>query len=132
MSQQLRIVMVERGADAERLDLLTGHLTRELRELDDVTVDPARVEPPHGARAGEALQVGSLVVTMLSSASLPQLLTAVRGWLGRGTTTTAGAARSVRLELDGDALELGHATPEEQDRLVELFVRSHQTSAGST
>jgi hypothetical protein len=122
MQDQLRIVMVEEGADAERLDLLTGYLSRDLRELDDVQVDRVTVEAPADTRAFDAVEIGSLLVTLLSSAALPQLINTIRGWLGRGRSTPASEPRTVRVELDGDTLVLTTASSEEQERLIQLFI----------
>jgi hypothetical protein len=36
----------------------------------------------------------------------------------------------VRLELDGDALELSQASAADQERLIELFVARHATREG--
>jgi len=35
----------------------------------------------------------------------------------------------VRLELDGDVLELGHATEQDQARMIDLFVSRHESRA---
>ena len=118
MQDQLRIFMVEEGADAERLDVLAGYLTRDLRELDDVELGRVSLEAPPNTRAVDVAAVGSLLVTLLSSSALPQLINTIRGWLGRGRST-------VRVELDGDTLELSAASSEEQERLIQLFVARH-------
>jgi hypothetical protein len=34
----------------------------------------------------------------------------------------------VRLELDGDALELSQASPADQERLIKLFLERHATA----
>jgi hypothetical protein len=41
-----------------------------------------------------------------------------------------GTRRTVRLELDGDALELSQASAADQQRLIELFVSRHTTGEG--
>jgi hypothetical protein len=53
-------------------------------------------------------------------------VSAIREWLRRGE----GSPRTVRLELDGDALELSQASAADQERLIELFVRRHTTEEG--
>jgi hypothetical protein len=124
---ELRLLLEEDGADAERVDLLTGHLRRELTQLDVDGVRPLPdVEPPPGTRALDAAVIGGLLVTLgQSGAGLAAVITAIRGWLAR----TPGPARTVRVELGGDVLELSQASAAEQDRLIELFVGRH--SAGS-
>jgi hypothetical protein len=66
--------------------------------------------------------VGGLLITLFQSAeSLRVVVSAIRGWLGRG----GGTHRTVRLELDGDVLELSGATARDQDRLIDVFIARH-------
>jgi hypothetical protein len=125
---ELRLQLAEEGADAERLDTLTRFLRQELLQLDLDDVTALQVgEPPPGTRAFDVAAVGGLLVTLAHSAeSLRAVVSAVRNWLKRGE----GSRRAVRLQLDGDVLELSDATPSDQDRLVELFVSRHATGEG--
>jgi hypothetical protein len=50
---------------------------------------------------------------------LQSIIDGLRSWLGRQH------ARSIKLTLDGDSLELTKASTAEQDRLVELWVMRH-------
>ena len=54
---------------------------------------------------------------------LASVIDAVRSWLGRNR------ARSVRLSLGGDALEVSGVSSAEQDRLIDLWVSRHGTGA---
>ncbi len=122
---ELRVQLAESGADAERLDRLTGYLRQELLELDveDVKTLPAGPPPP-GTRAIEALAVGGLLVSFTETAQgVRKVVSAIRAWLARG----GGAKRTIRLELDGDVLELSEVSAPEQTRLIELFVSRHAT-----
>ena len=128
MGRELRLQLAEDGADAERLAMLTGYLRGELLQLDvdDVTALPAD-EPPPGSRVFGASTVGALLIALGQSADgLRSVVSAIRDWLGRGD----GTRRTVRLELDGDALELSQASAAEQERLIGLFVRRHTTGEG--
>jgi hypothetical protein len=123
---ELRLQLSESGADAERLDTLTRYLRQELVDLGvgDVTAQPGGPAPP-GARAFEALAIGGLLVSLSESAQgIRKVVTAIRGWLSQGGTTK----RTVRLELEGDVLELSEVTESEQTRLIELFVSRHAGS----
>jgi hypothetical protein len=123
MNGELRIQVSEEGADAERLDVLTGYLRRDLVQLDveNVAAVPAGPPPP-GARSFNAATVGAVLVTLGASAEgLGSVVAGIRAWLRRGD----GVRRSVRLELDGDARELSEASAQEQERLIELFVSRH-------
>jgi hypothetical protein len=122
---ELRLQLAEEGADTERLAVVTGYLRRELLQLDveDVTALPAG-EPPPGSRAFDVGIVGALLVALGQSAEgLRSVVAVIRDWLRRGE----GARRTVRLELDGDALELSQASAADQDRLIKLFVDRHTT-----
>ena len=128
MSGELRLQISEDGADPERLAMLTGYLRRELLQLDvdNVTSVPAD-KPPPGSRAFDVSAVGALLVALGQSADgLRSVVTAIRDWLRRGQ----GACRTVRLELDGDALELSQASAADQERLIELFVSRHASGEG--
>ena len=109
------------GADDEELERLARSLRAELLELDVAAVEPASAGPaPEDARAVEALVIGSLVVRLArESETLTSLIRTVRGWLGRGVE------RKVRLELDGDVLELTGSSNEERDRLIEAWIARH-------
>ena len=122
---ELRLQLSEDGADVERLAALTGYLRAELLQLDvdDVTALPAG-EPPPGARVFGVSTVGALLIALGQSADgLRSVVSAIGDWLRRGD----GTRRSVRLELDGDALELSQASAADQERLIELFVSRHAT-----
>jgi hypothetical protein len=123
MDGELRLLLEEDGADAERVDLLTGHLRRELAQLDVERVSPLPAgQAPPGTRGLDAATVGGLLVALGQSATaLTAVVSAIKGWLAR----SPGPARTVRLELGGDVLELSQASASDQDRLIELFVQRH-------
>ncbi|HEX6337711.1 MAG TPA: hypothetical protein VFZ85_12205 [Jiangellaceae bacterium] len=125
MGSELVVQLAEEGADPERLDELTRFLRDELLQLDVDDVTALRVgEPPPGARVFDVIAVGGLLVSLSRSAEgLRQIVSAIRKWLARGE----GARRTVRLEIDGDALELSEASAADQERLIGLFVSRHAT-----
>jgi hypothetical protein len=123
MDGELRLMLSEDGADAERIETLTGHLRRELGQLDvdEVTSIPGG-EAPQGTRGFDVALVGGLIVSLGHSAqALGPVIAAIRGWLAR----TPGPVRTVRVELNGDVLELSQASASEQQRLIDLFVARH-------
>lgn len=109
------------GADDDELERLAHSLRAELLELDLDSVEPAATGPaPDDARAVEALMIGALVVRLSrDSEALSSLVRTVRGWLG------AHADRRVRIELDGDVLELAGPSDEERQRLVDAWIERH-------
>ncbi len=125
MTSAVRIRLGEDGADAERVDRLAGYLRGELldRGVADVKALPAGPAPP-GSRGFDVATVGGLLVTLGQSAEgLRSVVAAVREWLSRG----GRVKRTVRLEIDGDVLELSEASLTDQDKLVDLFVSRHST-----
>jgi hypothetical protein len=130
MGDDLRLLVSEDGADAERIEAITGYLRRELDELDVEQVSrlPSG-EAPEGTRALEAMAIGGLLVTLGNSAqALGKVISVVRDWLSR----TPGQVRTVRVELGGDVLELSQASAAEQQRLIELFIGRHSGEGGNS
>lgn len=124
VSRELYVRVAEEAADPERLDTLTGFLREELRATDVESVARVSTNPPAGAKAIDAVAVGELVVALGQSATgLKDVISAIKSWLWRGN----GARRSVRLQIEGDVLELSVVSSEEQRRLVDLFVDRHAT-----
>ena len=123
MDGGLRLQLSEEGADAERLDALTGLLRGELLQLDVEDVTGLRAgEPAPGARGLDVAAVGGLLVGLGGSAEgLRSVISAIRAWLARGGQTR----RTVRLEIGGEVLELSEATTADQDRLIGLFISRH-------
>lgn len=123
MPGQVNLRLAEDGADAQRLDDVTGMLRRELLDLDvDDVRRPTAGPAPDGSRALDVAALGALVVTLGHTATgLGEVVAAVRRWLARG----GGVRRTVKIEIDGDTLELSEVSAAEQDRLVDLFVGRH-------
>src|SRR5215211_2864718 len=115
-------VAVGPDADPEEVAEATLQLRRELLDLDVEAVElPRGGEPPPGTRAVELAALGALVVTVGQSPLLGPVLAAVRSWL-------AGAPqRSIKLELDGDTLELSGISSTEQRRLVDEWLGRHES-----
>jgi hypothetical protein len=110
----------EEGADAERLDTLVRYLRAELTELDSVEVGELKQAAPEGARAIELAAVGALLVSLAKGGALRSVVEVARGWLDRGP-----GGRTIRIEIDGDVLEISDASVKQQDRLVDVFVTRH-------
>lgn len=108
-------------ADDEEVARLVQSLRTELLELDVERADPvASGNAPHDTRGVEALALGALLVRLAGRPeTLMSLVRATRGWL------SSHRGRSVRIEVDGDMLELSDASAEEQDRLVRAWIERH-------
>lgn len=107
--------------DAEELAQLTCRLREELLGLDVEAVYPVSGgDLPDSSKGIGLLAAGALVVRfMLRQEILESIIDNIRSWLGRQR------ARSIKLTLDGDSLELTRVSTKEQDRLVELWVMRH-------
>jgi hypothetical protein len=115
-------VAVGPDADPEEVAEATLQLRRELLDLDVEAVELPRVgEPPPGTRAVELAALGALVVTVGQSPLLGPVVAAVRSWLAGGQQQ-----RSIKMELDGDTLELSGLSSKEQQRLVDEWLGRHE------
>ena len=114
----------EQGSDDERLEELALQLRQELLQLDAVrSVEPLRSgEAPEGSRSALAAVAGSLVAG-LTGGNVPAVIGLVLNWL-----RSAGSQRTVRLEVDGDVLELHGVSSEVQEKLVDDWLSRHPAS----
>jgi len=117
----VRVRVDAEGADVEEIAELTRQLRRALLELD---VDAAEPVPggqaPPDTKAGEALALGGLMVSLASTPGLlASVVDATQSWVaGRGP-------RSVKLELDGDVLEVSGISSRQQDQLIKVWLDRH-------
>jgi hypothetical protein len=110
------------GYDAEELADLAQGLRGELLELDVETVTAASAgAAPEGAKGPELLIFGSLAIKLaaLASPTLRSVIGTIEEWLGRAP------ARSVKLSLDGDTLEVTGVSSDQQSALVEQWIARH-------
>jgi hypothetical protein len=108
-------------ADAEELDELVVQLREQLLELDIECADRATAGPaPPGARAAEILLAGALTVMLAQSSRLfTALIETVQSWVSRS------GGRSVKLEIDGDVLEVTGITRTDQRELTKFWIDRH-------
>jgi hypothetical protein len=109
-------------ADDAELERALLQLRAELNELDlDAVVPKPAGEAPPGAKSGAIAAVGGLIVTLKPSMeAIAALVGVVQGWLSR-----SGSGRTVKLEIDGNVLELTGASSELQERLADVWIREH-------
>jgi hypothetical protein len=113
------VVAGKADSDPAELDALTRELRRRLLELDVESVSAVRDQDvPEGAKPIDAITIGSLLVT-LSPAVLQSVVSLVDTWASNRRV------KSVKLTLEGDSIELTDAAPEDQQRLLELFLERH-------
>jgi hypothetical protein len=121
---ELRVdVGVEADADAAELDEATTQLREELLELDVDAVDrPAGDPPPPGARAAEAMVLGTLLVG-LGRETIGAVVRTIEAWIARRSS------RTVKVTIGGDSIELSNISDDDQHRLIESFVARHAGSS---
>ena len=120
MDDVVRVELVEPDSDPEAHDVLMLDLRQELMQLEVESVSAVPVGPaPPGSKGLDMAAAAALLVQVKGSAQAVSLLVhAVRTWLQRGQGGT-----SVKLTIGDRTLELSHATTEQQERLVEEFLR---------
>jgi hypothetical protein len=110
------------AADEEEFADLTQQLRQELLELDVLAVEPASAgQAPEQSKGVDVEAAGSLIVGLTGSTGLlTKIIGTVQAWLSRR------GPRSVRLELDGDVLEVTGVSSREQRELINLWVDRHR------
>jgi hypothetical protein len=123
---QLRVALeLDPGADAAEVEERTLQLREELLELDvDDVQQPSVGPPPEGAKGVEGALLGTLVLTAGREA-VSAVVHLIAGWLSRG------GARSIKLRIGDDLLELSDASKEQQQQAMEAFLARHPPSSGS-
>jgi hypothetical protein len=121
MSDLALRIETEEGADDQELAQLAGKLRRELLHLDvDAVTHADGGRPPPGAKAVGVTEVGALIVNLLQSSTLlGAVVGTVQSWL------SGHKGRSVKLELDGDVIELTGVSSDQQQRLVDAWIARH-------
>jgi hypothetical protein len=113
-------VEIDAGPDADATQLLrlTTQLRRQLLELDVEAVEAPAIDAPQGAKTVDQTVAGMLLVT-LTPVLVRATLDIIRAWLA------TSQARSAKVELDGDAIELTGLSATDQNRLITGFLERH-------
>jgi hypothetical protein len=109
-------VHVHADEEPERLDRLTRLLREELLGLDVEDVAPARTgQAPPNAR-GDAITVGTLIVTLANSAGLVGVCQLLRTWV------TRDQGRSITLKNGKRSLEITGANTAQHQQIIDAFL----------
>jgi hypothetical protein len=122
------ILDIEAGPDADQEEVaeLALRLREDLREVDLESVALASGgERPTGAKSGDVMAWGTLVVAIASSGAMTALITAVSTWIRRQPSA------SVRVKIGEDELELTGASSDDQRRLIEAWLARRSAAPGS-
>ncbi|MEV6037087.1 caspase family protein [Nonomuraea sp. NPDC052116] len=114
---RLRLRVIDAAADAQELDDATAKLRNELLELDVVAGAAEAGEAAEDTRAVLSFTLGGLVIALAGTELLASIVNAVTAWLNRHQH------RSVKLEIDGDVLELTGIPSREQRELTDVWLR---------
>jgi hypothetical protein len=122
---KLRVILAESPAtDPEALYTEVLRVRTDLLQLDVESVQTAASgRPPAGARAIEINELAALILVL---APVSGLVRAVLGVLQ--TWCAMRSARSVKIEIDEDTLEVTAASERDIDKLVELIVERHRAT----
>jgi hypothetical protein len=123
---RLRLRVIDAAADPQELDEATARLREELLELDVVAGAAEAGEIPEGARAVLSFTLGGLVIALAGTELLASIVNAVIAWLNRHQH------RSVKLEIDGDVLELTGIPSKEQREFADVWLRRRGRPEAST
>jgi hypothetical protein len=107
-------------SDAEDLANATYRLRRELAQLDvdDVTI-PRSEQASEGSRGPDLGAIGTLIVTLGQDSALSAVISALLDWASRDSR------RRVRVELDGDMLDITGLSEHDQRRIINHWLRRH-------
>jgi hypothetical protein len=126
---QTEVVLgIEAGPDADQEELaeLALGLREELSAVDLESVELARGdERPSGAKTGDVMDWGTLVVGIASSGAMTALITAVSAWITRQRSA------SVRVKIGDDELELTGGSSDDQRRMIEAWFERRSAAASS-
>jgi hypothetical protein len=129
MAAQVHVGIGEAGSDDERLEEMALQLRAEQLALEVESVQPAVAgEAPTDSRSALAAVAGALTVSLQPTmATIGGVVAVVREWLRR-----SGGQRTVRIEIDGDMLELGGASAEVQQKLVDDWIARHSVAVAES
>lgn len=81
-------------------------------------------EAKPGSKAADASNLGQLVITAVPTTSLLGLV--IKMVIDR---LRRPEVRSIRLEIDGDSLDVTNLSQESQDKLIQHWIRRHATGS---
>lgn len=123
MATRVVLSVTEDDSDDVHLDQLARQLRSELLEADVGDVAPLMAgEAPEGTRSVLAETAGALALAVA-----PLGLAGVVGVAQEWAKAALPRHRSVRLEIDGDVLELGGISRDRQEEMIAGWLKRHAT-----
>jgi hypothetical protein len=126
MADDIRVELYDGDADPSAVDrdarLLRDQLL-DIEEVDAVTAVADRTAPP-GARGIDVASLGAMLVSARPTVEVvAHVVSVLRGWLAAGLHA-GQTARTLKVTVNGQSLELSAATAQEQQALVEQFIKA--------
>lgn len=114
------VVLHPAGADARDVDASVRQVRRELLVLDVDDVSLPRSELPEGAR-GDAITIGTLMVTLANSTVLVAACQVLRAWVQR----SQGRRVTIRSKVNGAerSVEITGSNATQHQQIVDALVR---------
>ena len=118
---EVKLVIASQDADDELLADLTTNLRDELEQLNVENIQlPVQSNHPQGAKSGDAFTWGQLLLTLAASGGvLTSIIATIKAWLLRQTRC------SIRVEMDGDTLEITGVDSEDQRKIIDQWLARH-------
>jgi hypothetical protein len=126
MADDIRVELYDVDADADAVDRESHQLREELLSIDAIDgVSPASAGPaPPGSRAVDIPAIGAFIVSAEPTLTLvTHVVAVVRRWLQSGLHS-GHQQRTLRLTVNGQSLELSAATADQQQAVVDQFLRT--------
>jgi len=112
------VVRVDAGPGADHVELaeLAFRLRDDVEQLDDASVKLAPGEAPEpGAKSADAIEWGTLVVSLVTTGALTAFITTVNDWVSR-------QRGDVTVKVGDDQLVLTGASSADQRRLIDAWL----------
>jgi hypothetical protein len=119
--KKIKLFIDSQESDDERLLELTTNLHEELEQLDVETIrTPTQSSLQEGAKSGDVVTWGQLLLTLAASGGvLTSVIATLKAWLLRQTKC------SIKVEMDGDVLEIKGVDSEDQRRIIDQWLARH-------
>lgn len=118
MGEWIDVVLLD--DDSDLADRAIRQLRRELAE-HEIDVRAVEATAPAGSK-GDATAINAVAIALGGAGGMvPVLITILRDWVGRRS-----APQRVRMTIGDETLELDAASPQEQQQLLEAFLRRHE------
>lgn len=109
--------------DPETCERLARQLRGELAELDVDSIGNATSGTiPEGAKGVDPVTAGQIIMAMSASGGVfASAIATLRDWLARHAQ-----GHRISVTVDGDTIELDHASTTQQQQLVDAYIRRHR------